>query len=173
MTTVVASKNRAPSNFRLDILAIAALLSIVTLSVGGWFTSLGMGKWYQELNVPPWQPPGWVFGPAWVVLMTLVAVSAWLVFRDSTRSTMPASKVKLAKVFYVVQLILNATWSLLFFALQSPQAALVEIILLDVVVISMAIAFYGVSRTAGWLQLPYVLWLFFATAINAWIVSNN
>ena len=142
-------------------------LSFATLAVGGWLTSLGLGPWYDTLRIPDWQPPGWVFTPAWVTILTLLAVASWRVFgqREKPRG--------LAIGLYAVQLLLNMGWSLLFFALQSPPWALLEILVLNVVVLAMVPVYYRIDRLSGLLLVPYAAWLGLATAINAWIVMNN
>ncbi len=166
--TTSESKLQA-SHSNLILLVLFLLLSFATLGIGGWLTSLGMGQWYEELRVPPWQPPGWVFSPAWFAILTLLATSTWKLFGIG------ASKSALvwAISFYAIQLLLNMIWSLLFFTLHSPTYALYEIVLLDLVVTTMVILYSRISLFSSLLLLPYALWLYFATAINTWIVLNN
>ncbi len=153
-------------------LALAAfgLASLATLLLGGLLTGLGLGPWYEALRVPSWQPPAWAFTPAWTTIFTLLAIAAWLVHRDVEGT--PGAR-RIALTLYAIQLVLNAGWSLLFFALGAPGAALIEVLVLDLVLVAMVVAFARVSRPAGLLLLPYLGWLLFATAINAWIVLNN
>lgn len=153
------------SSRRFDLLAFFALLSILTLAVGGWFTSMGFGPWYDELKKPPFQPPGWVFSPAWTTIFCLLAVATWQVAR--------AGKARTALWLYALQLLLNVTWSLLFFALARPMWALVEIVVLTAIVAAMVYQYSRIRRAAGLMLVPYVVWLLFATALNAWIVMNN
>lgn len=165
-STPAAPNHRFERPFRGGLLALFLGLSALTLGVGGWLTSLGMGAWYQQLEKPWFQPPGWVFSPVWTLLFVLLAVATWQVARRS-----PASGTALR--LYALQLVLNVGWSLLFFALRRPAWALAEILLLDLVVVAMVVAYGRIRRVSGWLLVPYALWLGLATAINAWIVLHN
>ncbi|MEM6793003.1 MAG: TspO/MBR family protein [Acidobacteriota bacterium] len=147
-------------------LALFAVLSLVTLGLGGWLTSLGLGPWYDALKKPWFQPPGWVFSPAWTLILSLLAVATWRVAQSGARARM-------ALWLYGVQLVLNAGWSLFFFALKSPAWALGNILILNAVVAAMIATYGRLHRAAGWMLVPYILWLGLATAINAWIVMNN
>ena len=147
-------------------LVLFAFLSVLTLSVGGWLTSLGLGPWYEALEKPPFQPPSWVFSAAWTLIFALLAIASWQIAGRGGGS-------RLALRLYAVQLVLNVGWSLLFFALSSPAAALLNIVVLDAVVVSMVVLYGRIHRPAGWLLAPYALWLGLATAINLWIVVNN
>ena len=168
MQTAIPTNPVNQKNYRIDSLVGYILLSLAVLALGGWLTYLGMGQWYNELRKPSWQPPGWVFSPVWTTLLTLLAIATW---RVSGRMDSPMARVALG--LYVIQLVLNVSWSLLFFALHSPQAALVEIFLLDLVLIGMVISYSRVCKLAGSLIVPYAVWLGLATAINIWIVWNN
>ena len=145
------------------LLLLFAALSCGTLALGGWLTSLGFGPWYDNLRKPPFQPPGWVFGPVWTTLFALLAWATWEV-------ALRGERARTALKLYAVQLVLNVTWSLLFFTLHAPGLALLEIAFLDLVVVLMVIHYGRVHRPAGWKLVPYALWLGLATTINAWIV---
>jgi tryptophan-rich sensory protein len=153
-------------NRRLDLLGLFAFLSLLTLGLGGWLTSLGFGSWYDELKKPWFQPPGWVFSPVWTVIFTLLAIGTWQVARR-------CAVVRMALSLYALQLVLNIAWSLLFFTLSSPAWALVDIFMLNIVVIAMVVIYGRVYRSAGWMLVPYACWLALATAINIWIVVYN
>ena len=141
------------------------------LALAGWLVltfcapALGVfgmpGEWYAALHKPPWNPPGWIFGPVWTVLYTLMAVAAWLVWR---RGGWRTQRGPLG--LYLVQLGLNAAWSPLFFGLQQPGWALLDILLLLAAIIATMVAFARVQRLPGWLLVPYLLWVAFATALN-------
>lgn len=151
---------------RRDLLIVFALLSLITLGLGGWLTSLGFGPWYDDLRKPPFQPPGWLFSPVWTLLFTLLAIATWRIARQG-QIARPAIQL------YAVQLVFNLLWSLFFFTLHQPAWALVDIAILNILVIAM-ISLYGrIDRLAGWFLAPYLAWLFLATAINTWIVINN
>jgi tryptophan-rich sensory protein len=159
------NENAVPSS-RRDLLALFALLSLLTLGLGGWLTSLGFGTWYDELLKPPFQPPGWLFSPVWTTLFTLLAIATWRVARQG-------KVARTALQAYALQLVLNVLWSLFFFTLHRPTWALIDIALLDILVIAMVIVYGRLDRMAGWFLVPYAVWLGLATAINAWIVLNN
>jgi translocator protein len=118
------------------------------------------GTWYAGLEKPPWNPPSWVFGPVWTTLYVLMGVAAWLVW---DRSGAGASA---ALTLFVVQLVLNAAWSWLFFGLQSPGLALIEIVVLWALIVATTMLFWRVRAGAGALMLPYLAWVTFATALN-------
>lgn len=154
----------ARSNSRRIAITFAAA-SLVLLSLGGWLTSLGMGPWYEALQKPWFQPPGWAFAPAWTTILTLLAIASWQVWLRSPTPSM--------RNLYAAQFVLNAAWSMLFFTLGSPLAALAEIAVLDVVVLVMTVKYGRVHAPAGWMVAPYAVWLLFATAINVGVVALN
>lgn len=149
-------------------LLVSLFVAGLALVAGGWLTGQGMNDWYRELQKPPWQPPGWVFGVVWPVLYALMALAAW----KCSVSDEKRSRVRRALGLYAIQLLLNVAWSAFFFWGQNPRAALVEILILDLFVLGTTLAFFKISRLAGWLMVPYVLWLGLAIAINTWIVLH-
>lgn len=118
-------------------------------------------EWYPALAKPPWTPPAWVFGPVWTALYLMMAVAAWLVWREAGWS-----EGKTALTMWFVQLALNGAWSGLFFALRSPLAGLVDIVLLWAAIAATILLFAPVSRVAAGLLLPYLLWVSYAAALN-------
>lgn len=144
----------------VGLLVLLALVYAVA-AVGGWFTASSVGTWYQGLQKPSWTPPAWVFGPAWTLLYTLMAVAAWLVWRRGGTVS-----VRLPLVLFGVQLALNLAWSAIFFGARQPGWAVVELALLWCAVAATAAAFRRVSVVAAALLLPYLLWLSFAGALN-------
>jgi len=119
------------------------------------------GEWYASLRKPSWNPPGWVFGPVWSVLYTLMAVAAWLVWKQGGFAMQ-----RRPLVLFLVQLVLNAAWSPLFFGLHWPGVAFAEILLLWLAIAATMRAFHPVSRPAAWLLLPYLAWVGFAAVLN-------
>lgn len=148
---------------------VASLLLVGSAAVAGnFFSNNGASQWYQELAKPGWTPPPWVFGPVWTILYALIALSAWLVWLERDRvNILPAS------VVFLVQLVLNALWSVLFFGLRRPDLALVEILLLLGVIIANVAVFWRVRRAAGLLLVPYLVWVGFATLLNFAIWRMN
>jgi translocator protein len=151
-------------------LVLAAFLgaSFVVATLGSTFTAAGMPDWYMSLEKPAFNPPSWVFGPVWTTLYVMMAVAAWLVWRASG-----FHGARTALVWYFIQLGLNLTWSAIFFALQSPGWALVEIVALWTAILITTVLFFRHSRVAGWLMIPYLLWVTFAGILNAAIWQLN
>lgn len=121
--------------------------------------------WYASLQKPSFNPPGWIFGPAWTLLYVLMAVAAWRVYR--------AAGFGLGIGLWLLQLMVNALWSPLFFAMHRIDLALLDIIVLDILVIATIAVFLRTDRIAGWLMLPYLGWIAFATALNVAIWQLN
>lgn len=139
-------------------LAACLVASFSAASMGALFMP---GAWYDGLNKPQWNPPGWVFGPVWSTLYTMMAVAAWLVWQ---RGGFVAQYRALA--WFTVQLALNAAWTPLFFGLHLPAIAFGEMLLLWVAIAATLRAFWRVSRLAAWLLVPYLVWVSFAAALN-------
>jgi len=150
------------------LIASFGLVAVVA-AIGGVATSRSVGDWYDSLDRAPWNPPAWLFGPAWTILYVLMAVAAWLVAREGLGD----SAVRVALTLYLVQLALNLGWSIVFFGLRRPGLALVVIGALFVAITATAIAFHGISPTAAWLLVPYLAWVAFAASLNAWIAFAN
>ena len=118
------------------------------------------GAWYAALRKPPLNPPSWIFAPVWSVLYAAMAVAAWLVWREPGRAAR-------ALPLWGAQLVLNALWSFLFFGLERPGVALLEIVVLLGLVLATLVAFSRVRLLAGALLLPYAAWVGFASYLNA------
>jgi len=144
--------------------AVAALGSVATISqVDGW---------YAEAAKVPWSPPNAIFGPVWTVLYALMAVAAWLVWREKERAP---REVRRALTMYVIQLVLNAIWTPVFFGLYpflgaaALWIAAVIIVAIDVAVLLTMLACWRVRRVAAVLLIPYWAWVLFATTLNVGI----
>jgi len=133
---------------------------------GSLFTTPSIGNWYATLNKPSFNPPNYLFGPVWTLLFTLMAISAYLVWKKRRRVT---TELKL----YATQLGLNFLWSYLFFGLHRPELALFEIILLWIFIALTITGFYKVDKLAAYLLIPYILWVSFAAFLNYSIVTLN
>ncbi len=160
-----------PNRFRANGFSAALVflaVSVAAAALGGLVTAPAIDGWYRELAKPAFNPPDWVFGPAWTVLYTLIAYAAWRAWRAGEGAARRG-----AFIAYGVQMILNAAWSLLFFGLRSPILALVDIVLLLVAIAVNARLFHRIDRLAGVLLLPYLAWVAFATLLNASIVLLN
>lgn len=154
------SAKPTPKSLGRQILALAGwvVLCFAAAAMGGLFMP---GEWYALLRKPSWNPPGWVFGPVWTALYTMMAVAAWLVWR---RGGFATQRRPLA--LFLLQLALNAAWTPLFFGLKQPGWAFTEIVLLWLAITATLIAFRHVNRVAAWLLAPYLAWVSFAAALN-------
>jgi len=154
------------------IIIRVAVSVIVCLAVGGLSgiaTSSSVSTWYTTLNKPPFNPPNWLFAPVWTLLYAMMGVAAGIVWSRAKESI----GVKLALGLFVGQLLLNSLWSVLFFGLRNPTAALVEIVVLWVAILLSINRFYLISKAAAWLLVPYLIWVSFAALLNASIVILN
>lgn len=116
--------------------------------------------WYIELNKSNLNPPGYIFAIVWPILYLLMSISAFRTFDSS-------------KKYFYLQLLFNALWSWLFFAFQLPLIALLNIWLLIFLNIKLFLDMFKVDKLSGFLYMPYVLWLLFASYLNLFIVINN
>ena len=143
-------------------LVIAIGVSELAGIIGSVFTISAIPNWYAGLVKPALNPPAWVFGPAWTTLYTLMGIAAFLVWR----MVWERKEVKMALEVFGIQLFLNAIWSIIFFGLQNPGWALVDIILLWLAIVWTMVVFYKISRPAAYLLVPYLLWVSFASYLN-------
>ncbi len=137
--------------------------------IGALTTATAESSWYGALDKPPFNPPGWLFGPVWTVLYALMGVAAYLVWRQGTQRR----EVRAALGLFAAQLVLNGAWTPVFFGVESIVGGAVVIVLLLGVLALTVRAFFRVSRTAGWLLVPYLLWVGFATLLNLSIWALN
>ena len=143
------------SKFSVFIFVILALI------VGGLASSNTADDiWYQDLIKSPLNPPGYVFGIVWPILYLLMSISAFRTFNKT-------------KNLFLIQLLFNAIWSWLFFAFQMPFIALLNIWLLIYLNIKLNLKMFNQDKLSGLLFIPYILWLFFASYLNLFIVLNN
>jgi len=144
--------------------SLLVFLLLVAVAAGAGSLS-APDAWFEALQKPSFNPPNWVFAPVWSVLYVLIAVAGWRVYRKA--GFVPAIAAWLA------QLLVNAIWSPLFFGMHRIDLALIDIIILDVLVLATIAMFFPRDRVAGWLMMPYLAWIGFATALNAAIGSLN
>jgi benzodiazapine receptor len=145
----------------------AFLFPALTAAFGSYFTSISVTTWYLTLEQPWFSPPSAVFGPVWTLLYISMGISFYFMLTSQTTK----EHHYIAIQFFFLQLVMNAAWSLAFFALMNPLLALIGIIALDLLVLGTIIAFYRINKTAAYLLIPYYLWILFATILNASIVS--
>lgn len=158
-----------------DWVLLFSLVLVCQMSgvIGSVFTFSAIPLWYVTLTLPPVAPPSWIFGPVWTTLYTLMGIALFMVIK--TRG-LDASRARLRDwsiALFFVQLFANTLWSILFFGLRNPAAALVDIILLDLLVLATTVLFVRVNRVAGLLLVPYLAWILFATYLNYQIMALN
>ncbi|MFB6163602.1 MAG: TspO/MBR family protein [Haloarculaceae archaeon] len=145
-----------------DRSALVACIAVCELAglVPGYLTREDITDWYRTLEKPERTPPGWVFGPVWTTLYLLMGVASYLVRQEADDGDGRAVGL------FVLQLTLNAVWSLVFFGRRTPLGGVVVIAFLLPAVALTTVAFYRVDRRAGLLLVPYLLWTAFATTLN-------
>ena len=141
-------------------LVVWLIVCFVAAAIGG-AASIQAGPFYAQLVRPAWAPPSWIFGPVWTVLYALMGIAAWLVWRVAD-----SRAVRVPIALFLLQLMLNAVWSWLFFRWHQGALAFADILLLGVSIVGTLIAFWRIRRLAGALLIPYLLWVIFASALN-------
>ncbi|MEQ8658324.1 MAG: TspO/MBR family protein [Hyphomicrobiales bacterium] len=141
------------------------IVTFLAAMSGGYFRP---GQWYRDLAKPSWNPPDFLFPIAWTVLYAMMAFAAWLVWEEAG---WPAALVPTG--FWLVQLVFNALWSALFFGMKRMDYALVDVVLLWLSIAATIVLFWPISTLAGWLMVPYLVWVSFAAFLNFTILRLN
>jgi len=154
-----------------DILYLVGSVAVCQLAgiAGGIFTASSVGTWYAGLTKPSFNPPSWIFSPVWITLYLLMGVSLFLVLKKG----FDAQGVRSAVILFACQLVLNMLWSFLFFGLRAPLAAFLEIVVLWALILLTTLRFFHISRAAGILLVPYLLWVSFASVLNFFLWQLN
>lgn len=147
---------------------LAWLLAVFVTATLGGLASADSGEFYRVLVRPSWAPPGWLFGPVWTVLYLLMGIAAWLVWRK--RGFVGA---RVALVLFILQLLLNALWTWLFFVWRQGALAFAEILLLWMLILATLVLFWRVNRLSAALLAPYLAWVSFAAALTFAIWNLN
>lgn len=150
-------------------LVIAIIISELAGIVGSVFTTPSISTWYATLAKSGFNPPAWIFAPVWTTLFALMGIAAFLVWKKG----LGRKDVRIALGIFLVQLILNTFWSIIFFGLHSPGGALIEIVFLWLAILVTIIAFAKISKPAAWLLVPYIAWVSFAAYLNFMIWTLN
>jgi translocator protein len=148
-------------------IALAAIWGLLVGGLGAWLTELS--PWYFALKKPSWQPPDWLFGPAWTIILALASLSAFLAWRNGQDR---ASRV-LILVLFGTNGVLNLLWSPLFFMQRRPDWALFEVPFLWLSILAPIVLLAPISRAASLLMVPYLVWVSFAAVLNLTIVRLN
>ncbi len=139
-------------------------------SIAGLFTADAVPEWYETLNRPSFNPPNWIFGPVWTTLYIFMGISLFLIWKQN------ASKGRNLAIFvFLLQLALNFGWSFIFFYFNMISFALIEIIFLWITIVIMLVLFYRIKPMAAYINIPYLLWVTFATILNAsyYLLNRN
>ncbi len=174
----IHSDPRNTSSFKkgLWLRIIVSIIIISTLgSLSGILTGNTVGTWYGEINKPFFTPPNWVFGPAWLLLYTLMGISVGRIWQLAAKNRYPIIRnyTKKGILLFVIHFIFNLAWTPIFFGLQMPGLALIVILTMLGIIIFMTKQYYRVDRIASFLLVPYIVWVSFATLLNASIWWMN
>lgn len=148
------------------------LIFIVTAELVGALSALLSGDYksfYSEYIRPPLMPPAWLFPVVWAVLYALMGISAYIIWNYKGNEIRKATALKL----YFLQFAVNFSWSIIFFRFRLLETAAIIAVLLLVLVVMMVISFKRINNTAAWLNVPYIIWLIFASylAISVYILN--
>jgi benzodiazapine receptor len=155
------------ARLRWQPVVAAALSALGVAALGGLNTVIG--PWYYSLRKPSWQPPDWLFGPAWTLIFALAALSAIAYWRRESHRQRRWQVV----AAFALNGFLNMLWSLLFFRLRRPDWALYEVGALWLSIVMLIVLTGRASRAAAWLLVPYLIWVSFASLLTWTIVSLN
>ena len=150
-------------------LVVSILIPLIAGFIGSIATFSSIPTWYASLVKPAWAPPNWVFSPVWTTLFILMGIALFLVWRQGPWRR----DVKIAVIIFAVQLVLNVLWSVIFFGLQSLLGGLIEIVFLWIAILATIIAFYRISKPAGILLLPYIIWVTIASYLTYTVYLLN
>lgn len=143
-------------------LLTALVLPQLTGLIGSLFTFSAINDWYQFLAKPSFSPPNWLFGPVWIALYLMMGIAWYLAWKRGAP----------AKLF-LIHLVFNCLWSIIFFGLKSPGLAFMEILVLWGLIVVVMVQFYHFNKLSTWLLLPYLLWVSFASFLNLSIYLLN
>jgi benzodiazapine receptor len=150
-------------------LVVCVILCLSAGFIGSFFTVTNIDSWYSTIEKPSFNPPNWVFGPVWTTLYILMGVSLYLVWKTDLSIKTNRKQIGL----FIIQLVFNSIWSIVFFGLQQIIWALIVIILLWILILLTIISFKKISMKASMLLIPYILWVSFATVLNYSILILN
>ncbi len=150
------------------ILILCIALPLLLGFIAGQVTRAEIVSWYITLNKPSFNPPNWIFFPVWTMLYLLMGISSYMIWREAN-SPQRTNALRI----YGLQLLLNFLWSVLFFGMHSVGLALVDIFVLWLLIIAMIILFKRIRPLSGYMQIPYLLWVSFATLLTASIFWLN
>lgn len=142
-------------------LIVSIIVPLGLGSIAGIFTAQSVPEWYATLNRPSFNPPNWIFGPVWTMLYVLMGISLFMIWKQDM-----SKERNLAILVFMLQLLLNFGWSFIFFYFNMIGLALIDIILLWIFIVIMLVFFYKIKPIAAYINIPYLLWVSFATVLN-------
>jgi len=147
-----------------------SLFVFVAACFGAAFTGAYFqpGKWYEALDKPPWNPPNWMFPVVWTILYGMIAAAGWFALQAS-----PPGEAFLPMAAWALQIVLNATWSPVFFGLRRPDLGMIAVVALWLSIAFCIAIFAEVSTLAAGLMVPYLVWVSIATALNWSVWRRN
>ncbi|MFA7662931.1 MAG: TspO/MBR family protein [Patescibacteria group bacterium] len=150
-------------------LIVCILVAELAGMIGSIFTTPAIPVWFAGLVKPALNPPAWLFAPVWTILFALMGIAVFLVWQKGLKRP----EVKDALSIFIGQLVLNTLWSIIFFGMQNPMVAFIEVIILWVAILATIAIFARISKSAAWLLVPYILWVSFAAYLNygLWILN--
>lgn len=147
--------------FNWKVLILSLIIVFGISFIGSLFTTGNTdSSWYLD-NKPSFTPPNWIFGPVWTILYLLIALSLYFVWIKAKRD----EKRKVA-IVYGINLIANALWGYLFFGIQNPLLSFIDILIIFFSIIAMMVIAGKIERKSGWMLIPYLLWVGFASVLN-------
>ncbi len=151
------------------LLILSIFLSQLAGFIGAFATTPAIPGWYAELAKPSFNPPGWIFGPVWTTLYTLMGISLYLVWSKGFKT----KNIKPAVQLFMVHLVFNSLWSISFFGLENPALALLIIIILWTMIAYLIKLFWKINKKASYLLIPYIMWVSFASVLNysIWVLN--
>ncbi len=149
-------------------LTLCILLPLLIGGISGYATASGINIWYMGLNKPFFNPPNYLFGPVWSMLYILMGISFYRILQSQD-----SELKRKAILIFCIQLVLNFLWSFLFFRFQMLAISFIEIIIMWISIATMIYTFTKIDKTAAYLQIPYLLWVSFASVLNGAIWFLN
>ena len=149
---------------KISRVAIVVVICLVVGYVSGMVTRTSITTWYPTLVKPSFNPPNWIFAPVWTSLYVMMGVAAGFIWNQITTQKSAVTK---ALQFFIIQLVLNALWSYLFFGLHNLMLATIEVVLLWLMIFETYSQFAKINKTASYLMLPYLAWVSFASVLTA------
>ena len=154
---------------KITILIFSVLISQIAGVIGAVLNFSSLGAWYENLDKPFFTPPGWIFGPVWIFLFSLIGVSFYLILISEAKKEYKMTAIAI----FFLQWLLNILWSFMFFTLRNPFYGLLEISALLASIIVMISIFWKINRVSAYLLVPYLFWVSFALILNFSIWRMN